>query len=441
MVAIREEILGHGRVQLAVEQDIIVARGRSPKLGRRGWVPTMSNEHADAAASGSRLLVVDDNEDNRYTLIMRLEIEGYSNIAIAEDGEQALELLGSQDFDLVLLDVMMPKVDGYQVLERLKADCRLHELPVIMISALDEVDSVVRCIELGAVDYLPKPFDPVLLRARVGATLEKKRLQDAVRSHVVRMEDELESARQLQMGMVPTVFPAPSKERPLQIFAMMEPAREVGGDLYDFFDSGDGSLCFLVGDVSGKGVPAALFMARTKNLIRLITRLARRTDGSPLGAAEVVSMVNQELCQDNAGMMFVTLFFGTIRPDTGDVQFCNAGHNPPYHLNGGRAEPVTNAKGRPLGLRAESAYEAGRLTLAAGDTLYVYTDGITEAENRKHELFSEQRLEEVLRGKINGATDDIVKAVVDAVKGFADGALQSDDITALAIRRVGDPSM
>ena len=147
----------------------------------------MSNDDADAPGSGPRLLVVDDNEDNRYTLIMRLEIEGYSNIDIAEDGEQALELLGSEDFDLVLLDVMMPKVDGYQVLQQLKADGRLHNIPVIMISALNEVDSVVRCIELGAVDYLPKPFDPVLLRARVGATLEKKRLQDAVRSHVVRM--------------------------------------------------------------------------------------------------------------------------------------------------------------------------------------------------------------------------------------------------------------
>jgi sigma-B regulation protein RsbU (phosphoserine phosphatase) len=182
-------------------------------------------------------------------------------------------------------------------------------------------------------------------------------------------------------------------------------------------------------------------MARTENLIRLITRLARRTDGSPLGAAEVVSMVNQELCQDNAGMMFVTLFFGTIRPDTGDVQFCNAGHNPPYHLNGGGAEPVTNAKGRPLGLRADGIYSGVTTAFGSGDDLICYTDGITEAENRKHELFSEQRLEEVLRGKINGATDDIVKAVVDAVKGFADGALQSDDITALAIRRVGDPSM
>jgi sigma-B regulation protein RsbU (phosphoserine phosphatase) len=243
------------------------------------------------------------------------------------------------------------------------------------------------------------------------------------------------------MSMVPTVFPVPSKERPVEIFAMMEPAREVGGDLYDFFDSGDGSLCVLVGDVSGKGVPAALFMARTKNLIRLITRLARRTDGSTLGAADVVSMVNQELCQENSGMMFVTLFLAMVRLDSGEVQFCNAGHNPPYHLKGSGVEPVTAAKGRPLGVRAASAYEAGQLTLAAGDMLYLYTDGITEAENQKTELFSEQRLEEVLRGNACDAADVVVKAVANAVKNFADGALQSDDITALAIKRVDASSL
>jgi sigma-B regulation protein RsbU (phosphoserine phosphatase) len=397
----------------------------------------------DDTESVPRLLVVDDNEDNRYTLTLQLEIEGYKDITAANDGEAALDLLRAQEFDLVLLDVMMPNVDGYQVLERLKAAGRLNELPVIMISALNEVDSVVRCIELGAVDYLPKPFDPVLLRARVGATLEKKRLQDAVRSHVARMEDELESARQLQMGMVPTVFPAPSKERPLEIFAMMEPAREVGGDLYDFFDGDDRTLCFLVGDVSGKGVPAALFMARAKNLIRLITRLARNTDGAALEPADILAMVNQELCQDNAGMMFVTLFFGMIHLDTGEVRFCNAGHNPPYRLNGQTVEPVTAAKGRPLGVRDNSAYETGRLSLAVGEALYLYTDGVTEATNRKSELFAEQRLEAVLRAGAGAGhkTNVIVDAVGDAIRSFVDGAPQADDITALALRRVDASSL
>jgi adenylate cyclase len=126
------------------------------------------------------LLVVDDNEDNRYALTRRLAREGYANVATAVDGEEALALLRGKRFDLVLLDIMMPKVNGYEVLAQLKADDKLRHIPVIMISAVDEIDSVVRCIELGAEDYLPKPFNPVLLRARVGASLERKRLHDQV---------------------------------------------------------------------------------------------------------------------------------------------------------------------------------------------------------------------------------------------------------------------
>ena len=131
-----------------------------------------------ADASGPALLVVDDNEDNRYTLVQRLRRLGYADVATAVDGRHALRCLRERDFDLVLLDVMMPELNGYEVLEHLRADERLRHLPVIMISAVDQIESVVRCIELGADDYLPKPFNPTLLRARVGASLEKKRLRD-----------------------------------------------------------------------------------------------------------------------------------------------------------------------------------------------------------------------------------------------------------------------
>jgi sigma-B regulation protein RsbU (phosphoserine phosphatase) len=396
----------------------------------------MSDGRPETVMPGPRLLVVDDNEDNRYTLILRLEIEGYQDITTADDGEAALELLRTRQFDLVLLDVMMPKVDGYQVLERLKAEGRLHNIPVVMISALNEVESVVRCIELGAVDYLSKPFDPVLLKARVGASLEKKRLRDVVAAHLARIEEELESARQLQLSMVPSVFPPATARLPLDIFGMMEPAREVGGDLYDFYEADDGTLNFLIGDVSGKGVASALFMARAKNGVRLVTRLLRHADGSAPSPADVVAAVNRELCQDNAGMMFVTLFFGTLNPRTGALRFTNAGHNPPYLLIGDAVTPITACKGRPLGVRVGSAYETGELALAPGEGIYLYTDGVTEATNRKDELFTEERLETVLRGTAGHPTTAIVNAVTDAVRSFADGAPQSDDITALAIRRV-----
>ena len=138
------------------------------------------------------LLVVDDIEDNRFALTRRLAREGYKKVATAEDGQQALDLLSSQPFDLVLLDIMMPRLNGYEVLDRMRADTRLHHIPVIMISAIDEFDSVIRCIELGAEDYLPKPFNPTLLRARVGAALERKRLFDELRARTRELSEALE---------------------------------------------------------------------------------------------------------------------------------------------------------------------------------------------------------------------------------------------------------
>jgi sigma-B regulation protein RsbU (phosphoserine phosphatase) len=393
-----------------------------------------------AAGEGPRILVVDDNDDNRYTLTLYLDREGYSKVETAQDGEEAIARLEVDAFDLVLLDVMMPKVDGYQVLTWIKGQPRLRDLPVIMISALNEMSSVVRCIELGAVDYLPKPFNPTLLKARLGATLEKKRLRDEIDEHLARLEEELNAARKLQMSMVPQSFPAPSADFPIDLHASMEPAREVGGDLYDFFMTEDGKLCFLVGDVSGKGMPAALFMARAKSLIRIATDLMRSANGTSAPPADIIARVNRELCQDNGDMMFVTLFFAMLAPATGEIEFCNAGHNPPYHLNGQGAVAIEGGKGIILGVNPKAVYATGRLSLATGEGIYVFTDGVTEANNTAEELFGEPRLETALRAAAASGSAEIVKSVAEAVRGFVGNALPFDDITMLAIRRLAAPA-
>jgi DNA-binding response OmpR family regulator len=149
----------------------------------------------DAAA----LLVVDDIEDNRFALSRRLARQGYLNVTTAANGRQALELLNSKPFDLVLLDIMMPNVNGYEVLAQMKASSSLRHIPVIMISAVDEIESVIRCIELGAEDYLPKPFNPTLLRARVGACLERKRLHDQVTARTRELSEALEQQTATQL--------------------------------------------------------------------------------------------------------------------------------------------------------------------------------------------------------------------------------------------------
>jgi sigma-B regulation protein RsbU (phosphoserine phosphatase) len=230
------------------------------------------------------ILVIDDNEDNCFTLSMRLEACGYENIVTAENGREALEKMRGGPIDLVLLDIMMPEMNGYEALEHLKSHRQLRDLPVIVISALDERDSVIKCIELGAEDYLAKPFNPTLLRARVGASLEKKRLRDEVRAGRDRLQHELDAARTLQLGMLPGTFPAWSGEHPVEVYALMEPAREVGGDLYDCFWASAHLFCFLVGDVSGKGAPAAMFMARARSLVRMAVEYSR--DASACSSAQ-----------------------------------------------------------------------------------------------------------------------------------------------------------
>jgi len=388
------------------------------------------------------LLVVDDNDDNRYTLIQRLKRQGYINVTTATNGVEALARLREQPFDLVLLDVTMPEMNGYEVLERLKADTRLRHLPVIMISAVDQVESVVRCIELGAEDYLSKPFNPTLLGARVGASLEKKRLRDELEAHVARIEADLESARQIQLSMVPHDFPAPTPAEPVEIFAALHPARQVGGDLYDFFPLGPQTLCVVVADVSDKGAAAALFMARTKTLVRtLATAMRGAADGATPDPHEMVARMNEELCQDNPHSMFATVLLATLDLASRELRFCNAGHPSPYVVGAGGVRALEAPRAKPLGIRRTSTYVMTRRQLQIGECLFLFTDGVTEALDVNGELFGEARLEGALQSVAEDSPERVVSSVVEAVRRFACGAPQSDDIAVVAVRLVGEPQM
>ena len=387
------------------------------------------------SADDPALLVVDDNDDNRYTLTRRLAREGYANLTTATNGREAIDLLQTKPFDLVLLDIMMPDMNGYEVLERMKAGGELGNVPVIMISALSEIDSVVRCIELGAEDYLPKPFNPTLLRARVGASLEKKRLRDEVRASLNRLELELDAARKLQAAMLPSAFPAPTPTNPIEIYALMESAREVGGDLYDFFPAAEGVYCFLVGDVSGKGAPAAMFMARTRSLVRMATELWRRLGADSMTPARIADVVNRELCQNNRDRMFVTLFLGFLNTNSGVLTYVNAGHLGPYVLRGsGGIERVDGKPELPLGVRAGAVFHDASATLLPDDAVFVFSDGVTEAMNVAEEFYGADRLEAGLRPAVNLTPEEIVRAVKDQVDAYTGAAPKADDVTILALR-------
>jgi sigma-B regulation protein RsbU (phosphoserine phosphatase) len=386
-------------------------------------------------ASEATLLIVDDNEDNRYTLSRRLNRVGYKNLTMATNGREALDKLKAQPVDLVLLDIMMPDMNGYEVLEQVKATPALRDIPIIVISSLDEFESVIRCIELGAEDYLNKPFNPTLLRARVGASLEKKRLRDEVRTNMERLAQELDSARALQLAMLPRQFPTCSPSHPIAVHAVMEPAREIGGDLYDCFYADDHTFCFLVGDVCGKGASAAMFMARVRSLVRITVDLRREHHSEDFDPGALLEAVNRELCQDNDDCMFVTMFLGLVDTNSGCVSFANAGHPAPHLVSTtGETKQIEAKPAMPLGVRREIRFQTRKLEILPGDALFVCSDGVFEASNEQGELFSIERLGRHLSEASAAEPREMVRLIKDAVDAFRGAAPKTDDMTALAMR-------
>ncbi len=384
----------------------------------------------------ARLLVADDNPDNREVLIRRLRRLGYTSIESAVDGQEALEMNAAAPFDLILLDVMMPRKNGIQVLETLNAEKRLETTPVIMISAATELDTVVRCLELGAEDYLPKPFNPALLKARLGAVLEKYRLRAELRRHLARMETELAEAREQQLSMVPTEFPAIGGATPVEVHGAMRPAREVGGDFYDAFEIVPGTLCIAVGDVSGKGMPAALFMARARSLLRATALLMAGHRGMAPMPDEVARAMNDELCKNNPFCNFLTLFMGFLDTASGELRYVNAGHVRPYVLpRGGAPYELVSPPDVPLGFEPEAVFRTGVLTLGPGDALVAISDGVHDMEREDGTIFGRPATLDCLAGAVDRGAAALTNHLMDAVFAFGGGAAQADDVTILAVRR------
>ncbi|RLB74470.1 MAG: serine/threonine protein phosphatase, partial [Deltaproteobacteria bacterium] len=241
-----------------------------------------------------------------------------------------------------------------------------------------------------------------------------------------RIESELKIASEIQMGILPKIFPPPFPSRPeFDLYATIKPAREVGGDLYDFFMIDDQHLCFTVGDVSGKGVAAALFMAITQTLVK--TQVKAQTQRSP---ALTLEQVNNDLAKDNPSMMFVTLFIGILNIVTGKLEYCNGGHNPPYQLASGTTDnvlPLATTDGIALGVMEDLPFSSKAITLQPGEAVFVFTDGVTEAMNSRDELFTEPRLEEILNRCSSEPATRIAEVVMQAIDDFSTGIPQTDD--------------
>lgn len=378
------------------------------------------------------ILVVDDSSFNRTLLRRRLGELGYPGVTVAADGLEALATMAAQDFDVVLLDLEMPNLDGIGVLERMWGSARA-EPPVIVISALTEMAKIARCIELGAEDYLPKSFDPTLLRARLGAVLDKKRLRDLAAQRLAALEGELESARSAQLSLVPTDF-AGLAAGGLVPHAAMIPARQVGGDLYDILRLDARHLLLTVADVSGKGAPAGLTMARTLGLLRASAKLLA-TGGTMPDPAAILARANDDLAAANAEQTFVTAVVLVLDAVTGTGRMALAGHESPLRLGPGGVGVVDPRRRQPpLGIMEGFPYASEPVALAPGEALLLFSDGVTEAEDGQGGFLGRERLVECLVPVATAAPEILIAAVLARIAAFAGDAPQADDITVLAFR-------
>jgi len=354
-----------------------------PPLGRFHHESTP--EDPDAAQKLSRpmlpghLLVVDDNETNRELLGRRLARQGYT-FALAENGRQGLEKLRQESFDLLLLDIVMPEMDGYAVLERVKSDENLRHIPVIMISSLDELQSVVRCIAIGADDYLPKPFNPTLLQARISACLEKKLLRDQERrTYLALVESQKRLAGELAeaAAYVKSILPLPLGEGAIRTDWYFRPSTQLGGDAfgYHWLDSSHFALFLL--DVSGHGVGAALLSVSAINVLRSQTL---PVDFRNPGA--VMAAMNNAFQMERQNNMFFSLWYGVFDRRNRELRFATAGHPPavifPRTSDGLPAPIRLNAPGMVVGCFPDQEYESPSVEIPPGGRLYLFSDGAYE---------------------------------------------------------------
>jgi sigma-B regulation protein RsbU (phosphoserine phosphatase) len=397
--------------------------------------------------SSCTVLVVDDTEANIDILVEALDNE--YEVSVAMDGLSALETVNNDPPDLILLDIMMPGIDGYEVCRRLKSKPKTIEIPIVFITAMNEIQDKTKGFELGAVDYIIRPFEVMEVKARVKTHLslmlarrelanqniileEKVRIKtEALKESIAareRMKSELRIAHDIQMNIMPADFP-PFPDKPeIDIHAILKPAREVGGDFYDFFFISSDRLCLVVGDVSGKGVPAALFMSMVITYIRSIAKVFDRPD-------LILNDVNREISRGNDSCTFVTVFLGILNIKTGVLSYTNAGHNPPLNISMNDGVMLLNDANYPaIGMDDDFFSSNTTIKLKPLDMLCIYTDGVTEAFDKERQMFSEERLIEEVYKHREYTASKLADEIFQKVQSFSEKIPQADDITILNVR-------
>lgn len=374
-----------------------------------------------------RILIVDDTPTNIQVLTGILKEKGYQ-LSIATNGKQALQVLEKIHPDLILLDVMMPEMDGFEACRRIKQSENLRDIPIIFLTAKTETADIVSGFEIGAVDYVAKPFNPHELLARINTHLTIDQLRRSLAEKIEELararKREMEMAYRVQSQLIPTSTPQiPGWE----FAANWQPAREVSGDFYDFIRNNNG-LGIIIADVSGKGMPAALFMASTRSIVR-----AKAT--TSLSPAESFTQANSLICADAARGMFVTVFYAELDPEKRTLTYVNCGHNPPfvYRATEGNIQELAPT-GPVMGIIESMQCKQQQIEMSSGDVTLLYTDGITEGFNENEQEFGDERLKDVLTKHAKKSPAEILSEIKTALEAFVGSAPQSDDRTIVLLK-------
>ncbi len=398
-----------------------------------------------------RLLVVDDNPDNLDMLSRRLRRCGYE-VASAEHGRQALEQAGREKFDLVVLDIMMPDMDGFEVLEHLRRTHTVADLPVIMATAKDASDDIVRALELGANDYVTKPLDFRVLLARVRTQLALKHVTRALASANQRMKRDLDAGARVQRALIPASSPA---VRGIECAWIFEPCSELGGDTLDVYSLEDGMLGLYLLDVSGHGVPAALLSVTLSRVLSphgagLMLQDGAETAGrgygvGPRGAvggphrtralspAAVAGRLNARFPMDPATCQYFTILYAVLDVTGRELRYVAAGHPGPIHVSAGGGATVFESTGLAIGWLPEATFEERTLKLQPGDRVYFYSDGVVEAQGAGDEFYGLERFKELLEHTRCESLQQSLEALRTELGGWCGAAGPSDDVSVLAL--------
>lgn len=381
-----------------------------------------------------KILVVDDEPRNIRVLQILLEAKGYTVIT-ATHGQEALDHVKAGPPDLILLDIMMPRMNGFEVCQRIRADEDAQFVPIVMVTALTEAHDRIKAIEVGADDFISKPFDSYEIIARARSLLRVKQYHDALKQanqklaeHNARLDMELQMAQEVQASLMPQRI---TNMAGFQIVSHYSPEIAVGGDFFDLWEVGPGKLGVLISDVMGHGVPAAFVTVFIKTIVE---EMREQTD-DPGQILEVLnSRFDKSISLELA--IFATAFCAVIDQSDQTIRWANAGHPFPFLIRRekGACEAIENASiGEGLGILSDSIYHTFHVPFNPSDGLFLYTDGAHELQNAQGEEFSPERLQDVLVEQNSNPATVLVDSVVKAIDQFSAGIPREDDITIVAI--------